>query len=314
VNKNAGSSRPNSNEERFSESERSEPETIPQKSNNEKSEPKIDEKARLQFENLLQKLNTGVDKRRKQTASQKHPEISTKDSGIEVNSSSPTSSSRSSLSSKRELFDRNPSSRSQISPENLFSSLENAPPIDIESLPVPFPVPEDNRRSCPSCCSKSGNKSPCSADLLLRGPLEHDVIPEVDEESVTSSDDGSEIFKSIFSQSELKFTTDTFTRNKLIYEKVFSSEESCKDPSDDSDDPDSKETKTLYQYAGSRSLTDLSSRGIPVESSERTVFDDTAHKELVVPSYHEFLGILGDSLKTQEFYRKFRYPPFSKIS
>lgn len=76
VNKNASSSRVNSNE--VSESERSEPET--QKSSNQKNEPKIDEKARLQFENLLQKLNNGVDKRRKQNAGKKtqtHPEIST---------------------------------------------------------------------------------------------------------------------------------------------------------------------------------------------------------------------------------------------
>lgn len=79
VNKNSGSSRANSNEERFSESEKSETSEI-QRNGNEKSEPKIDEKARLQFENLLQKLNTGVDKRRKQSAGSKaqaQPEIST---------------------------------------------------------------------------------------------------------------------------------------------------------------------------------------------------------------------------------------------
>lgn len=74
-----------------------------------------------------------------------------------------------------------------------------------------------------------------------------------------------------------------------------------------------KESKTIYQYAGSRSLTDLSSRKIQEESPEGIVFDDSAHKELVVPSYHEFLSILGDSLKTQEFYRKFRYATHPKI-
>ena len=74
-----------------------------------------------------------------------------------------------------------------------------------------------------------------------------------------------------------------------------------------------KESKTIYQYAGSRSLTDLSSRKIQEESPEGTVFDDSVHKELVVPSYHEFLGILGDSLRTQEFYRKFRFATHPKI-
>ena len=111
-------------------------------------------------------------------------------------------------------------SRSPKSLETLFPSDRKPPVINIESLPIPS-IDENNnigKQQCTSCRSK--NNSP--SDLLLRGPLEHDVIPEVDESSLTSSDDGSEIFNSIFSQSELKFTTDTSLREKI--RKVFSTE------------------------------------------------------------------------------------------
>lgn len=69
-------SRINSKETIQSDSE-SEPEPqvkIEQKSNCEKSEPKNDDSARIQFANLLQKLNSGVDKRRKMNEKTKNPD------------------------------------------------------------------------------------------------------------------------------------------------------------------------------------------------------------------------------------------------
>ena len=69
----------------------------------------------------------------------------------------------------------------------------------------------------------------------------------------------------------------------------------------------SLEDERLYKFSGSKSMTDLS-----IRSSESHEFDgslscdELIDKEVAVPSYDEFLGVLGDSLKTEAFYRKFR--------